>query len=79
MTSKTDVKFCSRISPVNICFTINCTYDVGGGGLGIYIGGCGTPKKRGGGSYVRVQLEKRGVLGAGQVKKGGLYRGTYLY
>ena len=24
-----------------------------------------------GGSYVRIKLEKRGVLGAGQVQKGG--------
>ena len=38
---------------------------------------------------MRAQLEKgglrcgstrkKGVLGAGQVKKGGLYRGTHLY
>ena len=28
-------------------------------------------KKRGGGSYVRVQLEERRVIGAGQVQKGG--------
>ena len=27
---------------------------------------------------MQVTLEERGVLGAGQVKKGGLYRGTYL-
>ena len=40
----------------------------------MWVLGAGTARKR-----VRVKLGKRGVLGAGQVKKGGLYRGTYLY
>ena len=34
--------------------------------------------KGGGGSWARVRLTKRGIFGTGQVKKGGLYCGTYL-
>ena len=45
----------------------------GGGGLR-----CGHTQKKGG-LRCRPNSKKRGALGAGQVKKGGLYRGTYLY
>ena len=66
-----------------IIFTFTCQHDQlvgvcsgrlkGGGGLR-----CGHSSKKGGLRY-ESNSKKRGVLGAGQVRTGGLYRDTYLF
>ena len=47
-----------------------------GGGV---LGAGAAARKWGGGLRCGSNSKTGGVLGAGHVKKGGLYRGTYLY